>query len=300
MILAGTIKKDKKLNFITDYHGFYTKFRNRFQKGFRTLFNEIESLLSKSEAKTFIETGVLPIDLRKKIELKVRAFCESTLDELTATAGQRALESLKKQVPAFKITEDMLELFKNRQSESFIQMVSDVQLKALREVSELFYRTNRFDDLNTNDLTEIVSFGSGLNGMYLRSSLNFYAGQIEGGSSRRQALARTKAFMNKRYNMRAKTYALDATLNAYREAEFFAVGEGLSQGVFHGVVKKWSTSEDNRVCPICKVLKTQTVEYDEDFMYEGQAFSGIGGAHPACRCGIIYIDKELYESGALD
>lgn len=299
MILTKSVSKSKNLNFITDYNGFLTRFRNEFQKEFRTLFYNIQKTVGKEKIKYTLETGLVPIGVRQEITSLVSDFCNKTLEKLTATAGERALKSLKEQRPDFMFDETTIESFKAVQTQKFIEMVVNTQMKAYTEVYDLITQTNRFDTVSVDELAGVVSMGTGLNPQYMKSSLKYYIGAVESGLSKKRAKDNTKRFMNKRYVDRSKTYAQDAILNSYREAEYFTVEEGLRQNIFHGVVKKWSTAGDNRVCAICKALKKQTVPFNENFSYEGKSYSGIGGAHPHCRCGIIFIDEELYESGVL-
>ncbi len=220
------------------------------------------------------------------------------MPELTSSAADKIYQDLKKRFPDFSIEEYGKPEFNQAVADGFSDQLYQTQEKAIKEAVKYTNSNVRIDSLPKNEISQVIKRGAGLHSVALKSCLNYYAGQIESGNTKANARKNTNRYIERKYKERSKVLAQDSILNNYRQTEYQAIGDGISQGIFNDVVKIWSSSEDSRVCDICKELDGQVVGYNESFQTEdGRVFDGLSGAHTACRCVIQYIDRELFELG---
>lgn len=292
------IEKAKPINLETSINGFYRKWKNIYQKKFRILLNNIQKQITIDDIQQALITGKLPESALEKIKTVIDDFAKKNLPKLTASAAEKVYKDLKKRYPEFELSDIGREQFNEMVADKFSEQLYQTQDKAIKEAVKYTNNNARIDKLPKQDLSEIIKSGSGLHSVSLKSCLNYYAHQIENNNTKAKAKSNTKKLINRKYNKRAQILAQDSVLNNYRETEYQAIGEGISQGIFNGAVKIWSSSEDNRVCPICQELNGQAVNYNDSFrMSDGRTFDGLNGAHSCCRCVIQYVDRELYELG---
>lgn len=98
---------------------------------------------------------------------------------------------------------------------------------------------------------------------------------------------------------------IDATEsgNAIQTAQLQVAWLAKEQNNAARIYKKWVTSKDSKVCPICKALEGTIIPLDEPFLVNGQIIEEassaefiygyidryVAVAHPWCRCSIEFI-----------
>lgn len=92
---------------------------------------------------------------------------------------------------------------------------------------------------------------------------------------------------------RAVMIARQETMHAARAGQ----GDAWAQAVAHGLLKKtqqrkWSVTDDDRLCDICEPMDGQTVGLDEPFTTGDGDEVDEEGAHVGCRCAINLADDE--------
>lgn len=115
-------------------------------------------------------------------------------------------------------------------------------------------------------------------------------------SIRQKALDASAKYAEKKHRARAMTIARTEGAFAYHWGEYEGIKQAQAEGLLGKVVKKWSTSGDERVCAQCAVLEGTEIEMEADFNIKGRIlFQGqhmLPPAHPDCGCGVEYIEAE--------
>lgn len=254
--------------------------------------------MSLDEIQQALATGKLPPGALEKVRKVIEDFSNANLPKLTSSAAEAVFQDLKKRYPDFELSDIGREEFNQAVADEFSSQLYQTQDKAISEAVKYSTTNPRIDNLPKQDISRVIKRGAGLHSVALKSCLNYYAGQIEGGNTKLKAKTNTNKYIERKYTERTKVLAQDSILNNYRQTEYQAIGEGISQGIFNGAVKIWSSSEDPRVCDICKDLNGQVVDYNSSFIdSDGNEHDGLSGAHANCRCVIQYVDRELYELG---
>jgi hypothetical protein len=79
---------------------------------------------------------------------------------------------------------------------------------------------------------------------------------------------------------------------AYIQGADYGIEQAQFQGLIGVVEKVWSTSQDERVCPICKPMNGQRVAQSADFTTGNGRTVKLAPAHVTCRCGVMYEEVE--------
>lgn len=113
-------------------------------------------------------------------------------------------------------------------------------------------------------------------------------------SIRKKALEASQKYAERQHRARAMTIAQTESAFAYNRGADEGVRQAQSQGFLGTVKKKWSTSGDDGVCPLCNSLEGTEIGLDDDFsitgrlLFEGQHM--LPPAHPRCACAVEYIE----------
>lgn len=113
-------------------------------------------------------------------------------------------------------------------------------------------------------------------------------------SIRKKALDATQKYAERKHRARAMTIAQTESAFAYNHGADQGVRQAQAEGLLGVVKKRWSTSGDDSVCPICAALEGVEAGMDEEFGYKGRTlFPGqkkLPPAHPKCACAVEYIE----------
>lgn len=115
-------------------------------------------------------------------------------------------------------------------------------------------------------------------------------------SIRRKALDATQKYAERKHRARALTIAQTESAFAYNRGADEGIRQAQSQNLLGIVKKRWCTSGDDAVCPICEALDGVEVGMEGEFPFKGKIlFSGhhmLPPAHPRCACAVEYIEIE--------
>lgn len=115
-------------------------------------------------------------------------------------------------------------------------------------------------------------------------------------SIRKKALDASLKYAERQHRQRALTIATTESAFAYNRGADEGVRQATQAGLLGTCVKRWSTSGDDNVCPICQSLEGMEISMDEDFGFKGrELFTGqkmLPPAHPMCACAVEYIETE--------
>lgn len=290
--------KSQRLNYQNQLNKFFNQFQKEYSIKFEGLLTKLSNSLSLDEVQQSLALNKLVPGIESQIRSIVTEFAQNNLGELIEVAFNTVFEDLDKRVEGIDWSQISVGDIEQSIIDNFVDRMTSQQIKALTETIEYCNRDHRLTFTPKEELSKIIQMGSGLNSVLLRASINTFASMVDTSSTVYQAKVQTAKVISTRTGYRAKVLSTDEILHNYRSAEQTAVQEGLNQGIFHGMVKKWSTAGDNRVCNICKELDGKVVDFNEPFITDsGLEIDDTTGAHSLCRCGIEYIEKELYDLG---
>lgn len=113
---------------------------------------------------------------------------------------------------------------------------------------------------------------------------------------RRKALDASQKYAERQHRQRALMIAQTESAFAYNRGADEGIRQAQAQNYLGTMVKRWSTSGDDRVCDICNSLDGTEVGMDDDFEFKGKVlFPGqkmLPPAHPRCACAIEYIETD--------
>lgn len=114
-------------------------------------------------------------------------------------------------------------------------------------------------------------------------------------SIRRKALDATQKYAERKHRARAMTIAQTESAFAYNRGADEGIRQAQDAGYLGVMIKRWSTSGDDRVCQMCASLEGVEVGMDADFNIGGRTlFRGqhmLPPAHPRCACAVEYIEE---------
>lgn len=114
-------------------------------------------------------------------------------------------------------------------------------------------------------------------------------------SIRRKAQEAAQKYAEKQHRYRAMTIARTESAFAYNWGADEGIRQAQEEGYIGKVVKKWLTSGDDSVCPVCSALDGTVIGMDTGFEIKGQElFPGqhmLPPAHPSCGCAVEYIEE---------
>lgn len=113
----------------------------------------------------------------------------------------------------------------------------------------------------------------------------------------RKALDATCKYAERKHRQRAMTIAQTESAFAYNRGADEGIRQAQAEGYLGIMIKRWSTSGDDRVCQLCASLEGVEVGMDSNFDIKGKTlFKGqhmLPPAHPRCACAIEYIEENL-------
>ena len=173
----------------------------------------------------------------------------------------------------------------------FVTNVSTSQIEGLRAVIR---RATGMADMTVDELSRVIRPMIGLTKQQSDLVLNYYNTLRGNGVSPKRARERAIRYATRKHRERAYSVARTELATAYNSGAHEAVKEAQRRGYMGPTVKVWSTADDERVCPYCGSMDGKEVEMDEEFQGLSSSWSTRihPPAHPRCRCGCLYVEKE--------
>lgn len=218
--------------------------------------------------------------------------------EAGATTGQPLLDNI---VYGYIQTPHVLN-WVNQHGAEFVTSCAEEQKKA---ISALLTKKMR-DSHTVDELSRMIRPCIGLTEGQAKANAKYYDNivntlkenhpRMKPESIQKKALEASQKYAERQHRQRAMTIAQTESAYAYNQGADEATRQAQSQNLLGTVVKRWSTSGDDRVCSICSALDGVEVDMDKGFSIKGkELFPGqhmMPPAHPRCACAIEYIEVE--------
>lgn len=163
--------------------------------------------------------------------------------------------------------------------------LSQAQYEALRNIVR--YHTVQ-KPIASSELQKLLRPLIGLTPAQADAVRRYREALVEEGLAQRVIDHRVGNYSSRLRRFRARRIARTEIAFAYNQGGYLAMQDAIEAGAFEGpLLKEWSTSEDERVCPICGPLNGVKVAFEGEFEKGGS----VPPAHPNCRCVLLYAEQ---------
>lgn len=215
-------------------------------------------------------------------------------------AMREATRQLEEKYPDYYLdinSKSMMDWIQNRTAEMVVN-VTQLQKDAIAGLVEKAIGPASELNMTVDELARFTRPIIGLYPQQVTANLNYYntvkksltglhprtsAEKIE-----ERALQLSKQYAKRQHMYRAQNIARTELAEAYRHGQHGGVLQAQERGLIGQLEKEWYTAGDNRVCPICKKLHGMRIPMDAEFPHNSKWDKVSGGAHPSCRCIILY------------
>lgn len=215
-------------------------------------------------------------------------------------AMREATRQLEEKYPDYYLdinSKSMMDWIQNRTAEMVVN-VTQLQKDAISGLVERAIGPASELNMTVDELARFTRPIIGLYPQQVTANLNYYntvkksltglhprtsAEKIE-----ERALQLSKQYAKRQHMYRAQNIARTELAEAYRHGQHGGVLQAQERGLIGQLEKEWYTAGDNRVCPICKKLHGMRIPMDAEFPHNSKWDKVSGGAHPSCRCIILY------------
>lgn len=215
-------------------------------------------------------------------------------------AMREATRQLEEKYPDYYLdinSKSMMDWIQNRTAEMVVN-VTQLQKDAIAGLVEKAIGPASELNMTVDELARFTRPIIGLYPQQVTANLNYYntvkksltglhprtsAEKIE-----ERALQLSKQYAKRQHMYRAQNIARTELAEAYRHGQHGGVLQAQERGLTGQLEKEWYTAGDNRVCPICKKLHGMRIPMEAEFPHQSKWDKVSGGAHPSCRCIILY------------
>jgi SPP1 gp7 family putative phage head morphogenesis protein len=257
------------------------------RRQFLTAIDALRERISLATIVRALERGELTIEMAAAVASWPQALRAAvrTLNDAFATAAQ----ATARQLPAGLSLRTSLAL-----TNPFAAQVADTNTALLvREVTAETRRSLQLiiarainDGIPPRQAARLIQPLVGLTRSQAQAVLNYRARLIAQGLSGDRLMATTTRYANRLARLRAETIARTETIRASVDGQLLAWRAARADGLIAaGAMKRWSVSNDDRLCPRCAPLNGIEVPLDAAFP------GGVQGPplHPRCRCAVVLV-----------
>lgn len=165
-----------------------------------------------------------------------------------------------------------------------IREVEDETRKAVRLIIENALKYGGHPYETAREIRQYI----GLTVRQTKSILNYQRILDESGRSVSRVNEMVDSQIRRVIRRRAETIARTETIDAANQGQLLHWDDMISQGYLDPttIKKRWSTTPDDRLCPICSDLNGETVDINGTFSWGGLRPT----RHPKCRCSISLVE----------
>ena len=211
--------------------------------------------------------------------------------EEAMTAANRALAARYDWV--FDPMGDGVRQWTENRAADFVTACTADQIEGLRAVVRM---AAVLEDRTVDELARVIRPMVGLYHGQATANLRYYESLLQAGVSAEKAMDLAARYGARQHRYRAFMIARTELTFAYNQGAWFGTMQARQAGLLPPVVKEWSTSADERVCPVCGGLDGVRREMEEDFPFPTRLTDPqvrkMPPAHPNCRCAVKFIEKE--------
>lgn len=163
------------------------------------------------------------------------------------------------------------------------ELVTDITKSGRAAVRQVMTRALQ-GELSPREAAKLIRSVVGLTDMQADAVLNLRAKLLAKGRSAAQVEKETARYASRLLRHRAETIARTETVAAANEGQRQLWAQAQDRGLLRaGQLRRWVTTPDERLCPVCRLLDGKTAALDGTFP---------GGllnppAHPNCRCATV-------------
>lgn len=134
----------------------------------------------------------------------------------------------------------------------------------------------------------------GLTERQTMSILNYQRKLDESGRSQTRVDNMVDSQIRRMIRMRAETIARTETIDAANQGQLLHWEDMAEKGYIDTryIKKKWSTTPDDRLCPVCMAISGEIADINQSFSWGGMRPT----RHPKCRCSISLVEVKDNET----
>lgn len=215
-------------------------------------------------------------------------------------AMREAVKDLERKYPDYYLdinAKNMTDWIQKRTAEMVVSTtqlqrdaISGLVERAIGPASEL--------NMTVDELSRYIRPVVGLYPQQVTANLNYYNtvkksltelhSRTDAAKVEERAMELSKQYAKRQHMYRAQNIARTELAEAYRYGQHGGIIQAQERGLIGQLEKEWYTAGDGRVCPVCKKLHGMRIPMDAEFPHNSRWDKKAGGAHPSCRCIILY------------
>jgi SPP1 gp7 family putative phage head morphogenesis protein len=231
-----------------------------------------------------IESGDLTLELGSAISKWPRDLRAAvrTLNQVFATAARVTAPSGLSLRSSFALTNPFAVQAADTNTAKLVVEVTAETRRALRGI----IARSITEGIPPKQAAKLIQPLVGLTRSQAQAVLNYRARLIAQGLSGDRLIATTTRYANRLARLRAETIARTETIRASTDGQLALWRAARADGLIDtGARKRWSVTQDDRLCPRCAPLNGVEVALDAAFP------GGVQGPplHPRCRCAVVLV-----------
>ena len=225
-------------------------------------------------------------------------FTEEILPEWKKSM-EYAAEEIRLRYPEFVFDPNSAAI-KQWAVERSAKMIVSITALQRQAVNQMIQRAVQIQDIPVDELAKVIRPMVGLTPGQVTANLRYFQKVrdtlVKNGMSLEKATLRAKKqsimYAEKQHRYRCMSIARTEVMEAYRAGEHNAIKQAQAQGFIGRVKKVWVTAGDDRVCDKCRELDGKSFEIDDILPTTNLWEQESGGAHPNCRCILVYEEVD--------
>lgn len=220
--------------------------------------------------------------------------------EMAGSYGQPMMDSIRQQL-TFDMNSSTMQEWISERGGSFITSVTEQQQEAVRSL----LRQAVYEKYSPDELSKLIRPCVGLTEPQSRAVLRYYDTlkstmreqhpRMLQSNLEERCRSKAMSYAGRLHRDRAKMIAQTEMSFAYNHGMHESTRQAMQQGLIGTVEKRWVTSTNENVCPVCEALNGTQIGFDASFdfgkhrhLFDGQ--EECPPAHPRCACVVEYIE----------
>lgn len=257
-------------------------------------WNAEREAVKYQEIRNAIKTGQIPVEWFLQWQQDYARFIVEVLDPEWRRAMDTSAGLIREAVPGLEWNpagERIRQWIEQRSTELAVNL-TEMQHRALRAILRR-YAIDMPGAVTVDELSRLMRAVIGLTHKEALAVDNFRRSLLEQGLDAEQAEHQAQNYAGWLHRRRAMRIARTELAFAFNFGHFEAMRQAVDQNLFGSgtrVIKRFSTAEDERVCPYCGPLDGITIGLDETFPGATKRLPAVyvPPLHPHCRCSVEY------------
>ena len=275
----------------------------KIEKSVRHQYNDVvrrmRSFLDHNEPRlAVVLSRVIRRASRAMVDKWMQEYSEFFTEEILPEwkkAMEYAAEEIRQRYSEF-VFDPNTEAIKQWAIERSAKMIVSITELQRQAINSMIQQAVQLQNIPVDELAKLIRPMVGLTPGQVTANLRYFEKVrdtlVENGMSIEKATLRAKkqsiVYAEKQHRYRCMSIARTEVMEAYRAGEYNAIKQAQEQGYIGRVKKVWVTAGDDRVCSTCRELDGKEFEINEILPTSNLWEQESGGAHPNCRCLLIY------------